>query len=334
MATETLEVTAVSSPDNWILDTGADKVVAVNSPDDDGTSQIDSDGNVAEQWYTVADPVVIQASDTINSVTIHSRVATSGAGNGDWCVAVDDGVGVAEGLTRPAPALYTSYTDVFMVAPGFSSPWMLALLQALRIGIKSLEGRNVACTSLYVVVDYTTAAGTGSETLLPVSDDSGITGNVSTGWDGNYHDADEGVDAHDSASTYLLTQSNTTALLGMSNTTLTGTFTTIRLRTAALTNPGTVLSYQPYVNGVAVGSTRTLTTGGFWQTDEQTWAGSWSQADINTLQFALTRSSGSGFVFVSAVEAVVSKEAAVASENFDFSLDEPAYWGRPRYIHV
>ena len=48
--TTTIEVAAVTSPNSWLLGAGADKIVAVNSPDDDDTTYIKDLNRMAQQY--------------------------------------------------------------------------------------------------------------------------------------------------------------------------------------------------------------------------------------------------------------------------------------------
>ena len=164
MATEQLLLSAVGSPDNWILVAGSTKVVACQTPDDDATSYIRS-GTTAntEQRFTLADPADIGAGDTINFVTVrirHQRASTP-AGNIQSSLTVGAsttyGTAVATGVSFADQSI--QYDDV----PG-GTGWTLSNLNDLIAGVRNTLARDVHCTTIEVIVDYTPGSVETEET--------------------------------------------------------------------------------------------------------------------------------------------------------------------------
>lgn len=150
MPTTTIQVAAVTAPDTWTLGAGADKVVAVNSPDDDDISYIF--GTVAgnQEQYSLA-AHAIPAGSTINSVSTSSRVKNiAGA---FVTVRVYLGADFQTGPFR-SPSAYTTYVDSFS-RPG-GGTWQLSDITSLQIAVRyAAAGGAIHCTSLWLIVDYT-----------------------------------------------------------------------------------------------------------------------------------------------------------------------------------
>ena len=163
MPQETLEVTAVSTPNNWGLGAGADKVVAVNSPDDADTSYINATAlGAAQQQYAVANTSALQAGDTVNFVRIRKRMAKAVPSHnvGAFATAVLGG-STSNGATVTPAITYADTDDDFATKPG-GGAWAKADVDAVEIRLTELSdpelgNGTIKCTTFKVIVDYTPA---------------------------------------------------------------------------------------------------------------------------------------------------------------------------------
>jgi len=155
MPIATIQVAATSVPDQWTLGLGPNKVVAVQSPDDDNTTRIDESTVHDKEQYTLA-ASGIPAGSTINTVTVRSR----SLGGLDRGVTVGLVLG---GNTSIGPDhlndVYTTFNDI-LPRPG-GGAWLLADLPGLEVFCEKhgAVAGGVRCTSLWVLVDYTLPAG-------------------------------------------------------------------------------------------------------------------------------------------------------------------------------
>ena len=155
----------MTSPDQWDLVTGPNKVTAVHSPDDDGTSYIRASDTGYIQRYSLDTPG-IPPSSTINSVSVRSRDNCAGT-NGGYRQGLALGGNTTESADIIPPGGYV-WTDTInaLARPGGGS-WTLLNLTSLEVYIKctsSAAWTNV--TSLWIIVDYTEAAPTTGDMLL------------------------------------------------------------------------------------------------------------------------------------------------------------------------
>ena len=167
MATETLEVDAAATISQWSVagPTGTTKVSAVATNDSDST-YVTGNAVTTQQW-TVANPVNIGASDTINSVTLHwvGRRTTSGGTMRTWALAEVDGMSgdVNNGNTL-WPLTYSAQSVTWTTRPD-GAAWTLSNIQNMRVGFSNGSGTGFArCTRTYVVIDYTPSASSSSNT--------------------------------------------------------------------------------------------------------------------------------------------------------------------------
>lgn len=167
--TEVLQAALIGDYDSWLLNAGANKVVAINSPDDDGTSEITTNTDNNRQSFSLV-ASAIPAGSTINSVAVTCRIGNTWGGGG-----VSSSLRLAstnqDGPANPMPGgSWTSYTDI-IARPGGGS-WSLADLATLQVGLLALTlgGSWVHVTTLYINVDYTAGAGgpTGTGDMLLV----------------------------------------------------------------------------------------------------------------------------------------------------------------------
>lgn len=159
MATENLA--AVYNSGVWSV-VGASATVAVATPDDENTTNVNHQTVGENILYDIANPAVITGSDTINSVTIRLRGR------------IDPGVGFSMGVqasvdnfaTNKAftPAITTSYANhdmVMALQPDDATAWDLTALNALQVKALATDDDRFYITTLYVIVDYTAGGGGG-----------------------------------------------------------------------------------------------------------------------------------------------------------------------------
>lgn len=159
MPTATIQVAAVTSPDQWTLGAGADKVVAVNGPDDDDTSYISTSSPSRGEQYSIA-AAAIPANSTINSVSVTSRVKKAGATTTKYFVRLYLGATYTGGTPQFLTTNYATWTEIFS-RPGGGS-WSQADLSSIQVHLNSMTGTaQRRCTSLWVIVDYTPPANPG-----------------------------------------------------------------------------------------------------------------------------------------------------------------------------
>lgn len=153
MATETIQVAAVTSPDQWTLGAGADKVMAVNSPSDDNASYIVGTSTLIGQQYSLS-PNTIPPGSSINSVSALARCrrVTNSAG---YRITFALGGSTTLGPNHLCASTYTDVTDA-LTRPGGGN-WTPVDLSTLEVQIYRVGGVGVSvhCTSLWVIVDYT-----------------------------------------------------------------------------------------------------------------------------------------------------------------------------------
>src|SRR5438105_8780809 len=158
MATETLQVSAVSSPDQWSLIAGANKVAAVNQPDNDGTSFIRASADDLTQQYALSNTSTVGAGDTINSVTIWARLDDIDGGDPYRFGAVLGGSTSDTGdLFDLSSHTWTTKSLTLNTKPG-GGAWTKADVDALEVFVtfgSSGGSTGLQCTTLYAVVDYT-----------------------------------------------------------------------------------------------------------------------------------------------------------------------------------
>jgi hypothetical protein len=160
LPTATIQVAAVTSPDQWTLWTGADKVVAVNAPDDDSTTLIYANFVGLGQRYSLA-ANTIPSGSVINSVSVYTRISGFGPPIGSVFASLVLGVAVSNGPTNVPtglPPVWDSFTDL-IARPGGGS-WSLSDFSTLQVQVTA-PANQPACTSLWVSVDYTPPANTG-----------------------------------------------------------------------------------------------------------------------------------------------------------------------------
>lgn len=168
----TAEVEAAASPNSWTLFAGANKVVAVNTPDDGDTSAIDSTTtNATQQRYDVS--AIAERTETIDFVRIRARCrSTAGGGSfADFFTTIIPTLASEAGTVHTATETYADYDSDFAIDPGTLGGWAWSRLVPLQVEVENdvvvLPGSdgNVRCTSLTVEVHFQVAGG--ETTLYP-----------------------------------------------------------------------------------------------------------------------------------------------------------------------
>jgi len=164
--TERLECNGISAPDEWELYAGADKTSAVNSPDDDDTSDIRGPvGSPPEQQRYSLAASAIPAGSTINTVSVSTRAKSSGAEGG-----LIQGLELGGNTTESAPIVtgggsVWATTATALARPG-GGAWTLADLASLEVYIKAITGSTYTyVTTIFVEISYTPPS-TGPMLLL------------------------------------------------------------------------------------------------------------------------------------------------------------------------
>ena len=164
--TESLQALGIGTYDQLFLAAGADKVTAVNAPDDDNTSYLANTGNPRRESYTLQ-ASAIPAGSTINSITVRARIRSNGnLGTAQSFLRL--GASEQTGPVNSPGFAFTDYTDTIS-RPG-GGAWALADLATVEIGIEHQTGGFFAIltTTLEASIDYTPAATTGGGAMFLV----------------------------------------------------------------------------------------------------------------------------------------------------------------------
>ncbi len=153
MATETCQVAATGTPNNWTLGAGASKVAAVTAPDDDDTTYIYS-GTVSgtEQRFTVS-PSVIPTGAIISQIDIAARNLRDHGSNPTFVLGYSftpNGGGTQTAESTDITSTLTWKTDTYTHS-GLSVPWGSGLVIWARITL----GRNMRLSTLQITLTYT-----------------------------------------------------------------------------------------------------------------------------------------------------------------------------------
>lgn len=152
MPTATIQVSAITAPDQWTLGAGADKVGAVNEPDDDDTSYILSAGaGIRREQYSLAGHS-IPVGSTINSISMYGRCKRA-LTNASWYSELFLAGNYAAGTIHPSGGSYASFTDA-IARPG-GGPWAYSDLVSLEVAASTAHTNQTRRTSLWIIVDYT-----------------------------------------------------------------------------------------------------------------------------------------------------------------------------------
>lgn len=152
MATTTAEVNGTTSPDNWTLAAGASKQAAVNSPDDDAASYIDS-SNTSGTIQTFTVTPALNQGDTITQIDINVRAKRGGTLDANYVVGYSftpQGGGTQSGQSTAFTAA-TNWNSSTFTDAALSVPWG----SDLTVNVRNTQGRRVFVTTLNITITYT-----------------------------------------------------------------------------------------------------------------------------------------------------------------------------------
>lgn len=151
---DVLAVTGAATPDSWALGAGASKVVAVAANDGDTSFLLSGSTANTQQQFTLADPPHIQPGDVISSVTLRATCRrNSNPGGSVQLTAVLAG-NTAAGTAQATANNYADFSSTFTARPG-GGAWTLADVQSLAVRIQNTQSRDVACTKIDAIVNFT-----------------------------------------------------------------------------------------------------------------------------------------------------------------------------------
>jgi hypothetical protein len=175
VATQTRVPTGDGTNTNWFPNTGTrvDAVDdAVGTPDDD-TTYLEQTASGQRCSFTFS-PFTVPAGATINSVQIIGRLKYVGTSS-DVRLNVYNESAVNEDTDRTLTSSYANYTRTMTVNPFTGVAWTVDQVNTepstanrlVQIEVRSIApNTDIRCTSLYVLVDYTEAAGTSGVARL------------------------------------------------------------------------------------------------------------------------------------------------------------------------
>lgn len=160
MATTTAEASGVGSTDNWTLAAGASKTVAVNSPDDDTTSYIQS-GTTTNTYQQFTCSPAISSGDTITQIEVRARCRRGGANDCTFRIGYSfspQGGGTQTNESGAgAMTAVNAWGGFTFTDSGLSVVWGSGLV----FWIRNTQGRQLHCSTLNVTITFTPAAGGG-----------------------------------------------------------------------------------------------------------------------------------------------------------------------------
>ena len=158
--TESIQAAAVGFYDDWNLEAGADKVTAINSPDDDATSYIDLNYNGSESYTLAASTIPV--GSVINSVSVSMRLGDIWGAHNVRALLRLAGTDVLGTLYTPTG--WQTFVEA-LTRPG-GGAWTLSDLATLEIGIHGGAAGWMACSTIFAIVDYTPPAGDTGDMML------------------------------------------------------------------------------------------------------------------------------------------------------------------------
>ena len=152
MAVTTAEVNGTTTPNDWILSTGVSKESAVNLPDDDATSYIDS-SNTSGTIQTFTVTPALNQGDTITQIEITARAKRGGTLDANYVVGYSftpQGGGTQSGQSTAFTAA-TNWNSSTFTHSGLSVLWG----SDLTVNVRNTQGRRVFVTTLNITITYT-----------------------------------------------------------------------------------------------------------------------------------------------------------------------------------
>ena len=160
-----IEVGAVGNYDAWTLTAGADKVVAVQLPDDEGTTMLSASTLNVRESYTLKQSDIPNGIAKVNSIDIVARHRNNSGGADPIRFKPFARLGGTDAdYTEVVPAAtFGTHTETGVARPG-GGAWTAADLLTLEIGIlESVDSANlVQVTTLYMVLNYKPDVGAES----------------------------------------------------------------------------------------------------------------------------------------------------------------------------
>ena len=152
MAVITAEANGTTTHNDWALSAGTSKEVAVNSPDDDATSYIDS-SNTSGTVQTFTVTPALNQGDTITQIDISARAKRGGTLDANYVVGYSftpQGGGTQSEQSSTFTA-GTNWNSSTFTASALSVPWG----SNLTINVRNTQGRRVLITTLNLTITYT-----------------------------------------------------------------------------------------------------------------------------------------------------------------------------------
>lgn len=158
MATTTTQAGGEGATSNWSLAAGASKTVAVNQPDDDTTSYIQS-GTTSDTYQYFTCTPALTTGDTITEISVTARCRRGGAN--DVYIRIGytftpNGGGTQTGeVANTTLQAVSAWGNLTYTHSGLSVVWG----SGLEFWIRNAQARQTHCTTLYVDITYTPVAG-------------------------------------------------------------------------------------------------------------------------------------------------------------------------------
>lgn len=157
MAQETLQVASLVSQGSWVLGAGSDVVSAVQQPDDDASSYVQSAGANSLIQYAVTPTSVLRIGDTVNFVRVVARLAKLGGTTARGVFHITVSATTADSSLINITAAFTDFTADFALNPS-GAAWSKSDIDSALISINrttSPGAGELQLTSFYVIVDFT-----------------------------------------------------------------------------------------------------------------------------------------------------------------------------------
>lgn len=171
MATLTLRPNGVGNIDQWNPNVGASWECVDDVVSDDFTTYTFGDPNAGADFLCTIESNSIGASDTVNNISIYFRIWNNDGKSGN-CNAIPlyrENSITSIGSNYASIATWGTFFQTFSVKGSNGTLFTKSDIDSLQIGLRTdqLVNETVICTQLYVIVDYTPAAG-GTTAVKPI----------------------------------------------------------------------------------------------------------------------------------------------------------------------
>jgi hypothetical protein len=160
MATTTAQAVGTTTPDDWTLGAGASKPAAVNSPDDDASSYVQS-GTTIDTYQTFSCSPALSAGDVITQIVGVVRARRGGASDARLLIGYrftpQGGGAQSEESGLPSSGYFEATSSFQTFSRTFSVPNVL-WGSSFEIWVRNTQSRNVHVTTLYAEITYTPVA--------------------------------------------------------------------------------------------------------------------------------------------------------------------------------